>query len=137
MPGSFWTFLSAGASAKAASWLQGDEHHAAVQPTIEGTRVNASAPMPVREPAFGSIIAQGTATIATSSTVLRAADSGRRFLIVSNGGTTNVWVHYGAVAAVVGSGVLLPPGAKDIYYTDMEVRAISVTSSNVVGFVAV
>jgi hypothetical protein len=137
MAASFWEFLSAGTARKAASWLQGDEHHAAVQPTIEGAVVNAAAPLPVREPAFGSIIAQGTVTIATTSTTLRAADGSRRFLIVSNGGATAVWVHFGAVAAVVGSGVLLPAGAKDVYYTNMEVRAIAVTSSNVVGFVAV
>ena len=46
MPGAFWNFLSQGGS-KAASWLQGDEHHSCVQPTVEGTRVTAANPLPV------------------------------------------------------------------------------------------
>lgn len=140
MPASEWAFHGGGLLYKAGAWKgdsdNADRLHAYVQPTVEGVRVTAAAPLPVREPVRGAPLSQGTFAATTASGTLVAANSSRRIIEIANPATVNLWLRFGAVAAAVGTGVFVPPGAIAFWMTTVEVRCILASGSGVsVGYV--
>ncbi len=132
MPASDWSFSGNGLLYKAGAW-QGDddELHAYVQPTIAGVRVTELTPMPVREPVRGTPLAQVGVSMSTTSGTLRSANAARRIVDIYNASAVNLWLRFGAAAAVVGVGAFVPPGASTFFFTTAEVRGILESGSPV------
>lgn len=137
MAASSWTFTGGGLLYSAGAWLDGDTKlHAYVQPTVEGVRVTSAAPLPVREPVRGAPLAHGTASMTTASGTIVASNSSRRIIEIANPAAVNLWLRFGAAAAVVGTGVFVPPGAIAYWMTTVEIRGILASGSGVsVGYV--
>jgi hypothetical protein len=90
------------------------------------------------EPTSSAVLGEGGVTVTTSSTTVKTATAGRRAIEVSNGGDSGVWVHFGASTATAGQGSFLPPNSANRWAYSAysgEVRAISASGSNAVGYV--
>ena len=59
-------------------------------------------------PSTNKIATAGTLTATTSSQEILAANTRRRWAIICNSGANGLWLGFG-VAAVVGTGVYVPP----------------------------
>ena len=79
-------------------------------------------------PVDGNQLGQGGITSSGSTQQLVAANTSRKRVDVSNGGTTGVWLHFGASSAVAGQGVFLPPGSTGTFYTTARVAVINAAS---------
>lgn len=68
----------------------------------------------------------GTATIsgAASTTLKTASGSGEVTFVSNSSATAGIWVTFGAVAAVVGTGVYIPPKANEPFPWIGEIRMI-------------
>lgn len=98
--------------------------------------VAAGKALGVQNATDGDPLGAGTQSVVTTAggSTIAAQNLSRKRVEVSNGGTTAVWITFGSTTPVVGTGNLLPPGAKDVYYTTSAVKGISVTSANTCGY---
>ncbi len=135
MPAFEWSFHGGGLLYKAGAWKgdsdNADRLHAYVQPTVEGVRVTAAAPLPVREPVRGAPLTHGTAAMTTASGTIVAANASRRIIEIYNPAAVNLWLRFGAAAAAVGTGAFVPPGASTYFFTTVEIRGILASGAGV------
>lgn len=99
------------------------------------TDVSSTNPMPVQEPTFSAAISEGGVDVTLSSTLVKTATAGRKYIEISNAGAAGVFIHFGASPAVVNQGSYLPSKSTNRWPYSGEVRAISETGTNRVTYV--
>lgn len=102
------------------------------------TDVSGADPLPVTTfaPIDAALTAGGGADVATSSTLIVAANASRSSLILSNGSDTGVWITFAATGAATGMGVYLPAGVDREYVYSGAVCGVNVgTGTKRVGYV--
>ena len=119
--------VTPGSGAVVASDLISGEHHQQLKMEYgaagTATPVSASNPLPTREPVKGSALGKGGITASTATQPLAATNASRNVIEISNGGTSGVWLAFGA-RAVVGQGTYLPAKATGYWPTTAAVNAI-------------
>lgn len=80
------------------------------------------------------VLITNSVSVTTSDTLLSAAKIRRGSIVIENTGTTNLHVRFGTAAATAANGHLIAADARLTFEHpgEGEIRAISITSTNVV-----